>query len=369
MPNTGNDDFPRTVDTFTNSTAAPITTTVQVVSTFGATTAATVFATSDGSGVVSPGDQWIGTVDGAGGPAIINYIHGPFGLEPSSVSVVRDNIQWTYSLTVPAGQTTQLAYYTILATTQASAVASANVLVTSSGFGGHAAAFLGQAVVQSLANFVFQHTASWNGSTDGNWTDSQWSNAPPAYPNSLVDAVVDTPQVVTVDSAQQASSLFLSGGGEVMIASGGSLAVGNNVTIGPNGTLNVLAGGSIALSSLTVEAGGTFVFGEPSPSPLVSAASSAGSANLPVAAAVIAKVADLASTQLSSAYAPVAVVIPDPSATNLDAARLKALVHSTPDRGVDALAASVVMVKQRIARGWRNDWGLRYDNVFVVWKP
>ena len=253
VPNTGNDDFARAVDTFTNPTSSPITTTVQVVSTFGSRAAATVFATSDGSGVVSPGDQWIGTIDG-NGPAIINYIHGPFGLQPSSVSVVGDNIQWTYNLTVAAGQTTQLAYFTILAATQAAAVASANALVTNSGFGGQAAAFLSPTVVQSLNNFVFQKTETWSGSTGGNWTASQWSNAPPAYPNSLVDAVVNTPQVVTVNSAQQAISLTVSGGGQVTIASGGSLAVGHNVNLGPNGTLDVLAGGTLAVSGLVLSA-------------------------------------------------------------------------------------------------------------------
>jgi autotransporter-associated beta strand protein len=249
VPSTGNDDFARTVDTFTNPTGSPITTTVQVVSTFGSTAAATVFATSDGSGVVAPGDQWIGTVDG-GGPAIINYIHGPFGLQPSSVSVVGDNIQWTYNLTVPAGQTAQLAYFTILASTQAVAVASANALVTNSGFGGQAAAIPIQGETQSLANFVFQDTEIWTGSTAGNWTDSQWSNAPPAYPNSLVGAVVNTPQVVTVNSPQQALSLSVSGGGQVTIASGGSLTVGNSVNLGPNGTLSVLTGGTLAIASL-----------------------------------------------------------------------------------------------------------------------
>src|SRR5208283_387331 len=132
-------------------------------------------------------DEWIGTVDGSGAPYIVNFIHGPLGLDPSSVTVVGDNIQWTYNLTVPAGQTTQLAYLTILATTQASAIASANALVASNGFGDQAAVFLSQSQEPSLANFVFQNSETWIGA-NGNWTDSQWSNAPPAYPDSQVNA-------------------------------------------------------------------------------------------------------------------------------------------------------------------------------------
>jgi len=352
VPSTGNDDFARTVDTFTNSTASPITTTVQVVSTFGSTAAATVFATSDGSGVVSAGDQWIGTVDGAGAPAIINYIHGPFGLEPSSVIVVGDNIQWTYNLTVAAGQTTQLAYFTILATTQAAAVASANALVTRSGFGNQAAVFLSQNDVQSLANFVFQNTETWIGSGNGNWADSQWSNSPPAYPNGLVDAVVGTPQVVTVDSAQQASSLSISGGGQVTVSSSGSLAVGNNLTIGASGTLVVMAGGTLSVSGLTIDAGGVFVFGAtPSPALAVSAASGTMNAGLPVDAAVLVNVTNTHSTRAPIASSPVAQAIPKSNATDILPVLMKASVRSAPSVGVNALTASIVLTADRDAAG------------------
>ena len=112
-----------------------------VVGDLGSGAATTVFATSDGTGVVSPNDQWIGT-DGGGTPAVIHYIHGPAGLQPTSVAVIGDNISWTYSITVPAGQTVTLAYFTIVSTTPAAAIAAANALVTPGGFGGQAGAFL-----------------------------------------------------------------------------------------------------------------------------------------------------------------------------------------------------------------------------------
>ena len=53
-----------------------------------------------------------------GTPAVIQYIHGPAGLEPTSVAVTGSNISWTYNLTVPAGQTVTLAYFTIVSPTR-----------------------------------------------------------------------------------------------------------------------------------------------------------------------------------------------------------------------------------------------------------
>ena len=105
-----------------------------IVGNLGSDAATTVFATSDGTGVVSPNDQWIGTddaVNGGGTPAVISCIRGPAGLEPTSVSLVGDNLAWTYSITVPAGQTVRLATFTIQSMSRATAIAEANALVTS----------------------------------------------------------------------------------------------------------------------------------------------------------------------------------------------------------------------------------------------
>src|SRR5205823_9670362 len=104
---------------------------------------------------------WIGTDDGdgTGTPAIVHYIHGPAGLQPTFVILTGDNIEWTYQLTVPAGQTARLAHFTVLAQHRADAIAAANALVTSSGFGGQAAAFLTPGELESVANFSFEQTA------------------------------------------------------------------------------------------------------------------------------------------------------------------------------------------------------------------
>ncbi|MFO0821305.1 MAG: autotransporter-associated beta strand repeat-containing protein [Pirellulales bacterium] len=157
VPSTGSQDFVRTIDVFTNPTANPITTTVSVIGNLGSDAATTVFNTSDGDNIVETTDQWIGTddVDGSGTPAIIHYVHGPNGLQPTSMQVTGDNIIWTYSLTVPANSTVRLANFTILDSTRAGAQADAAALVTPTGFGGQAAAFLAAAELQSLANFTY----------------------------------------------------------------------------------------------------------------------------------------------------------------------------------------------------------------------
>ena len=87
-------------------------------------------------------------------PAIVIYLHGPLSLQPTSLTLNGDNLQWTYSITVVPGASVNLAYFTIVATTSAAAVAEANALVTGSGFGDQAGAFLSAAELQSLANFA-----------------------------------------------------------------------------------------------------------------------------------------------------------------------------------------------------------------------
>jgi uncharacterized repeat protein (TIGR01451 family) len=158
VPDAGSQDFARTVDSFANPTSSPITTSVTLEGDLGADAGtATVFATSDGTGVAGPNDQWIGIdggVDGAS-PAVIQYIHGPSGLKPSSVEVVRGNVAWTYNLTVPAGQTVELGCLTIVADTRAQAISEAGTLVTQTGFGGHAGDFLSAGSLAALANFQF----------------------------------------------------------------------------------------------------------------------------------------------------------------------------------------------------------------------
>ncbi|MEZ6144011.1 MAG: FG-GAP-like repeat-containing protein [Planctomycetaceae bacterium] len=131
VPSTGTQDFARTVDVLHNPTGSPISTTVKIVGNLGSDAATNVFATSSGDSIVQATDQWIGTddADGTGTPAIIHYIHGPLGLVPATANVIGDNIEWTYNVTVPAGETLRLAHFTILADTRANAIAAANATI------------------------------------------------------------------------------------------------------------------------------------------------------------------------------------------------------------------------------------------------
>ena len=165
VPSAGSQDFARTVEVLTNATDSDIRTTVRILGNLGSDAATTVFDTSDGDANVEATDQWIGTddADGSGSPAIIQYIHGPLGLQPTSVVRTGDNIEWTYNVTVPAMRTVRLATLTIVATTRAQAETAAGALVNSFGFGGQAAEFLSSDELRSLANFAFYTSPTING--------------------------------------------------------------------------------------------------------------------------------------------------------------------------------------------------------------
>ena len=102
----------------------------------------------------------------------------------------------------------------------------------------------------------------WNAPANGDWATTNWGSAS-AYPTLSANAVVDTPYNVTVDASQAANGLTVSNGGQVAIASGGSLTVATDVNVASGGTITVADGGSLATSSLnladgTLQTQGTF---------------------------------------------------------------------------------------------------------------
>ena len=158
VPNTGSQDFARTVDIFTNTTGSAITTTVTIVGNLGSDAATAIFATSSGDTLLTTADQWFGTDNGSGN-ALIHCFRSAYGITPTSVSVVGDNVQWTFDLTVPAGQTKELGFFTIQAASRTLAVSEANALVGLTGFGNQAALGLNSADLASLVNFQFTEHA------------------------------------------------------------------------------------------------------------------------------------------------------------------------------------------------------------------
>jgi len=192
VPNTGSQDFARTVEVFQNPTASAITTTVHLVGNLGSDTATQVFATSSGDSTPSINDEWFGTDGGPGTTAVISILHGLAGLQPTAVNVIGDNIEWTYNITVPANQTLELGTFTIQASSEANAVAEAKALVTS---GGQTAEFLSSSDIASLANYTATHFvvgASSGGGAAGtalNFTvtaEDQFNNTETAYHGTVV---------------------------------------------------------------------------------------------------------------------------------------------------------------------------------------
>lgn len=201
VPNSGGEDFARTVDFFTNSTAYDIAATVQIVGNLGSDAATTVFATSTGSAIPTPADQWFGT-NGGSGPSIIYYLHGLHGLQPSSVNVLDDNVTWTYNLIVPAGQTKELGYFTIQAADSTQAIGEANAIVGPNGFLDTAATGLNSGDLAGLANFQFNHPP----------TDISLSNASVAE-NRPIGTVIGSLSMTDADIGDAHTYTLVSGTG------------------------------------------------------------------------------------------------------------------------------------------------------------
>ncbi len=84
-------------------------------------------------------------------------------------------------------------------------------------------------------------TLTWDGATSGDWAapQSHWTGANLPYPDATANAIVDTPSLVQVTSAQAANALAISGGGQVAVAANASLVVTSDTSLTGGGTLNV----------------------------------------------------------------------------------------------------------------------------------
>ena len=158
VPTAGSDDFSRQLEVFENPTSAAILTHVRLVTNLSSDSDTVVFATSDGDLLVEPSDWWVGTDDSnpiGGLPATIQLLRGPFIDGNMSLAVVGDNLEWTFDLTVPAGETRRLVTYSVIGTTRQQAIDSANALVGTTSFGGEAVSDLNSSELETLANIHF----------------------------------------------------------------------------------------------------------------------------------------------------------------------------------------------------------------------
>ena len=121
VPDSGTEDFARTIEVLENPTSTSITTTVRLVGNLGSDAATSVFADANGNLTPEPTDTWFGTDDeeeGRGSPAVVHYLHSPTGLAPAALAQTGDNLEWTYTITVEAGQTVRLVHFTIVHNTR-----------------------------------------------------------------------------------------------------------------------------------------------------------------------------------------------------------------------------------------------------------
>ncbi len=104
-------------------------------------------------------------------------------------------------------------------------------------------------------------TLTWIGAANGIWTDSHWSTSVRPFPNSTTNAIVASPYIIQVTSAQTANWLSISQGGQVSVGAGTSLSVATNTQVF-GGTLNVASSGSFSTAgTLTLDSGGSITGG------------------------------------------------------------------------------------------------------------
>ena len=114
------------------------------------------------------------------------------------------------------------------------------------------------------------HPDTWQGQTDGNWTDtSLWTGSLSSYPDYRADVAVDTTHTVDVSSDQAANSLTISNAGRVDVVSAGGLTITTDVNVNSGGRLGVSHdaaltshgmmtigdGGTVALAGSTINVG------------------------------------------------------------------------------------------------------------------
>ena len=98
----------------------------------------------------------------------------------------------------------------------------------------------------------------------GNWTDAQWTGTGPSSPDVTDNVIIDSPELVQAASAQAAHALAISGGGQVAVVPGASLAVTNDTSVTGGSALDVAANGVFSTGGiLTVDTGGSVNGGAP----------------------------------------------------------------------------------------------------------
>lgn len=106
VPTTGGD-YARFLEVITNTSASAVTTTIDVSGNLGSDSGTSLTSTSSGDTTLTTSDQWFATDDSSatgGDPALGHVFQGTSAmLAPTTVSQSSDNIDYAWSVTVPAG--------------------------------------------------------------------------------------------------------------------------------------------------------------------------------------------------------------------------------------------------------------------------
>lgn len=130
VPTTGGN-YGRYLDVITNPTASSVTATLSIDGNLGSDGGTSVFATSSGDTTVSADDAWATTDDrdGSGDPSLGHVIQGTDPpTRASSATIVSDQVDWSWTVTIPAGGRVVLLTYAIMERNQMAAQAEARRL-------------------------------------------------------------------------------------------------------------------------------------------------------------------------------------------------------------------------------------------------
>ena len=123
----------RLVDTVTNTGTTAAMATIRIYGNLGSDSSTSVTGSSSGDTVVSSVDSWFGTddSDGTGDPSLVHLMQG---LTPtvrtSAASISRDSPEWTFTVSVPAGERVAVMSFAIVHQNRAMAAAEAARILT-----------------------------------------------------------------------------------------------------------------------------------------------------------------------------------------------------------------------------------------------
>lgn len=156
----------RTVASFENASASPLSLSVSWVTNFGSDADTTVRRTSSGGATPTAADRWLVTSDRSDPPKTLASAHvfggpGPIGAPPQGVATTVFDCAGTqgllvgYTVNVPAGATRRLLFFNQVSTTSAGALAAASALATNPAPGSELLSGLAATQLGEIVNWSF----------------------------------------------------------------------------------------------------------------------------------------------------------------------------------------------------------------------